>query len=62
MDDIEEFNNYQKDKHKNYDLLTQALNTMLYTFIYGVASTKLGPGLVCFIARKLGYNLDPALQ
>lgn len=62
MDDSEESKKHQKEKEKNWEIFQQALNTLLYTVIYGVASAKVGPGLVCFIARKLGYNLNPALH
>lgn len=74
MDDTEEFEKShnekekqkqkekEKQRQKNWELLKQAFNTLLYTIVYGVASREVGPGLVCFVARKIGYNLDHRLQ
>jgi hypothetical protein len=62
MDDNKESKKHKKQKERNWELLKQGLKTLLYFQIYGFASTRVGPGLVCFIARKLGYNLNPALH
>ena len=70
MDDTDEFKKSKKEKQKErekqmqkkLEIIKQVATTLLYTVIYGVASTKVGPGLVCYVASKVGYNLDHKLE
>lgn len=59
-------NKDQQDKSSketfNTDVLLDGLKFFVYSTIYAVASTRVGPKLICYVAKKFGYELSPELN